>query len=140
MLALGARCRRFESFRPDQKIQTVAFNFLGGPCGFKRQTAVCRGFESFTRSRCDLRVFSYLCELRRACSYILGFPRLMPVGILVVIRTALTLVLIYSDSLGLSRSYSNGADACSHILGFAAIKICRLRRKRGVLYSKMHGM
>ena len=24
MLALGARCRRFESFRPDQKIQTVA--------------------------------------------------------------------------------------------------------------------
>ena len=25
MLALGARCRRFESFRPDQKIQTVAF-------------------------------------------------------------------------------------------------------------------
>ena len=33
-----------------------------------------------------------------ACSHILGFPRLMPVGILVVIRTALTLVLIYSDS------------------------------------------
>ena len=24
VLALGARCRRFESFRPDQKIQTVA--------------------------------------------------------------------------------------------------------------------
>ena len=25
MLGLGPRCRRFESFRPDQKIQTVAF-------------------------------------------------------------------------------------------------------------------
>ena len=33
-----------------------------------------------------------------ACSHILGFPRLTPVGILVVIRTALMLVLIYSDS------------------------------------------
>ena len=25
VLGLGPRCRRFESFRPDQKIQTVAF-------------------------------------------------------------------------------------------------------------------
>ena len=50
-----------------------------------------------------------------ACSHILGFPRLMPVGILVVIRTALTLVLIYSDSIpsayacGYPRSCSNFA-------------------------------
>ncbi len=70
------------------------------------------GGESFTRSRCDLRVSSYLCELRRACSYILGFPRLMPVGILVVIRTALTLVLIYSDSPRLKYA------ACAENAGF----------------------
>ena len=75
------------------------------------------------RARCALCVSSYLFKLRcrlfshtripsagacgypRSCSncavacfHILGFPRLMPVGILVVIRTALALVLIYSDS------------------------------------------
>ena len=65
----------------------------------KRRFVGVRIFHSIYRQKTiNLRVSSYLCELRRACSYILGFARLMPVGILVVIRTALTLVLIYSDS------------------------------------------
>ena len=65
----------------------------------KRSFVGVRIFHSIYRQKTiNLRVSSYLCELRRACSYIFGFPRLMPVGILVVIRTALTLVLIYSDS------------------------------------------
>ena len=33
-----------------------------------------------------------------ACFHILGFPRLVPVGILVVVQTALSLVFTYSDS------------------------------------------
>ena len=81
VLALGARCRRFESFRPDQKIQPVAF-----AAGFvfcleradlndKRSFVMVRIFHSIYRQMTiNLRVSS------------------------VVIRTALTPVLIYSDS------------------------------------------
>ena len=102
------------------------FNFLFGTCGFNRQTVVCRGSNLsldlsskddksaciivFMRTAQGLFLYTripsaYACVYPRiyancadACSHILGFPRLMPVGILVVIRTALTLVLIYSDS------------------------------------------
>ena len=102
---MGPRCRRFESFRPDQKIQTVAFAAVlifwvaRSDSNDKRSFVGGRIFHSiYHKYVINLRVSSYLCELRWACSYILGFPRLMPVGILVVIRTALTLVLIYSDS------------------------------------------
>ena len=61
------------------------FIFLFGTCGFKRQNSFV-GFERFTRfiTKCD----------KSAC-------------ILVLIRTALMLVLIYSDSLGLARKAPN---------------------------------
>ena len=102
VLALGARCRRFESFRPDQKIQTVAFAAVLIFCleradsNDKRSFVGGRIFHSiYHKYVINLRVSSYLCELRWACSY---------------------------------------------ILGFAPIKICCLRRKRGIFYSKMHGM
>ena len=96
----------FSKYLPtDQKIQTVAnaavliFLATRADSNDKRRFVGVRIFHSIYRQKTiNLRVFLYLCELRRACSYILGFPRLMPVGILVVIRTALTLVLIYSDS------------------------------------------
>ena len=99
------------------------FNFLGGPCGFKRQTAVCWG------SNLSLDLSSK--DDKSAC-------------ILVFMRTAQGLFsytrIPSAYACGYPRSYSNGADACSHILGFAPIKICWQGRKRGVLYSKMHGM
>ena len=95
MLALGARCRRFESFRPDQKIQTVAFAAVLIFCleradsNDKPPFVGVRIFHSIYRQKTiNLRVSSYLCELRWACSYILGFPRRMPVGILVVVQTS----------------------------------------------------
>ena len=78
VLALGARCRRFESFRPDQKIQTVAFAAVLIFC-------LERADLNDKRSFVMVRIFRSG-ALRPAC--ILG-------------------------------SYSNGADACSHILGFA---------------------
>ena len=80
VLALGARCRRFESFRPDQKIQTVAFAAVLIFCleradsNDKRRFVGVRIFHSIYRQKTiNLRVSSYLCELRGACSYILGF-------------------------------------------------------------------
>ena len=106
-------------FKRDQKIQTVAFAAVlifwseRADSNDKPPFVGVRIFHSIYRQKTiNLRVSSYLCELRRACSYILGFPRLMPVGILVVIRTALTLVLIYSDSPRLKFA------ACAENVGF----------------------
>ena len=110
----------FSKYLPtDQKIQTVAnaavliFWVARADSNDKRRFVGGRIFHSIYRQKTiNLRVSSYLCELRSACSYILGFPRLMPVGILVVIRTALTLVLIYSDSPRLKFA------ACAENTGF----------------------
>ena len=113
---MGPRCRRFESFRPDQKIQTVANAavlifcleradsndkppFVGGSNLSLGRVATCVYPRSYSNGA-------------DACSHILGFPRLMPVGILVVIRTALTLVLIYSDLPRLKYA------ACAENVGF----------------------
>ena len=100
-------------FEPDQKIQTVAnaavliFLATRADSNDKRWFVGVRIFHSIYRQKTiNLRVSSYLCELRRACSW------LMPVGILVVIRTALTLVLIYSDLPRLKYA------ACAENVGF----------------------
>ena len=105
---------RILSPRPENSNRRIrgGFNFLGGPCGFKRQTFVCHS-SNLSLGRVATCVYprSYS-NGADACSHILGFPRLMPVGILVVIRTALTLVLIYSDSPRLKYA------ACAENVGF----------------------
>ena len=86
------QCKIFE---PDQKIQTVAFAAVLIFCleraysNDKRSFVGVRIFHSlYHKYVINLRVSSYLCELCWACSYILGFPRRMPVGILVVVQTS----------------------------------------------------
>ena len=127
-------------FECDQKIQTVAnaavliFLATRADSNDKRRFVGVRIFHSVALRPACILVFmrtaqglflytripsAYACGYPRsysngadACSHILGFPRLMPVGILVVIRTALTLVLIYSDSPRLKFA------ACAENVGF----------------------
>ena len=126
------------TFERDQKIQTVAFAAVLIFCleravsADKRSFVGVRIFHSiYHENVINLRVSSYLCELRWACSYILGFPRLMPVGILVVIRTALTLVLIYSDSPRLKFA------ACAENVGFYIQKctVCDFYNAKSAQFS-----
>ena len=67
-------------FEADQKIQTVAnaavliFCLERADSNDKRRFVGVRIFHSIYRQMTiNLRVSSYLCELRGACSYILGF-------------------------------------------------------------------
>ncbi|MBR1953976.1 MAG: hypothetical protein IKA25_02780, partial [Alphaproteobacteria bacterium] len=78
VLGLGPRCRRFESFRPDQKIQTVAF------------AAVL--FFCLERADSNDKI------LLSGSNVSLARHGVSAACILVFIRTAQGLVLIYSDS------------------------------------------
>ena len=109
------------------------FYFLFGTCGFERQTFVCRG-SNLSLGRVATCVYPRIyANGADACSHILGFPRLMPVGILVVIRTALTLVLIYSDSPRLKFA------ACAENAGFYIQKctVCDFHNAKYAQFSDM---
>ena len=86
MLALGARCRRFESFRPDQKFQPAAFAAVLIFCleradsNDKQSFAGVRIFHSVAlRSACILVVVQTshcsFSHTRIPSAYACGYPR-----------------------------------------------------------------
>ena len=97
---------RILSPRPENSNRRIrgGFNFLFGTRGFERQNSFV-GFERFTRfiTKCD----------KSAC-------------ILVFMRTAQMLVLIYSDSLGLVRNTPNLCGIRDNLPAFGTWQIYSL--------------
>ena len=106
---------RILSPRPENSNRRIrgGFNFLFGTFGFERQNSFV-GFERFPRTvlcstGCGAFLTISLCVACEIYSLSLNLSRESDKSacILVLIRTALTLVLIYSDSLGLARNVPN---------------------------------